>query len=129
MFPIVLLAGFAMAALLLAAIGVYGLISYSVSQRTREIGIRVALGARPTQVVTPILREAMMLTVIGAALGLAGALIATRVLAAFLSGVEPTDPWTFAAVSALLLLVALLACYIPSRRALKVDPLTALRAE
>jgi putative ABC transport system permease protein len=128
-FPIVLLAGFAMAALLLAAIGVYGLISYSVSQRTREIGIRVALGARPTQVVTPILREAMMLTVIGAALGLAGALIATRVLAAFLSGVEPTDPWTFAAVSALLLLVALLACYIPSRRALKVDPLTALRAE
>jgi putative ABC transport system permease protein len=125
----VLLAGFAMAALLLAAIGVYGLISYSVSQRTREIGIRVPLGARPTQVVTPILREAMMLTVIGAALGLAGALIATRVLAAFLSGVEPTDPWTFAAVSALLLLVALLACYIPSRRALKVDPLTALRAE
>jgi putative ABC transport system permease protein len=116
-------------ALLLAAVGVYGLISYSVAQRTREIGIRVALGARPRQVVSPIVREGMTLASIGVALGLVGSIAATRLISSFLFGVAPTDPLTFSAVAVLLLAVALLASYIPSRRALRVDPLTALRAE
>jgi predicted permease len=128
-FRTMLLGAFAVTALLLAAIGVYGLISYSVAQRTREIGIRVALGARPRQVVHPIVREGMTLAIIGVGVGLAGSAIATRMIASFLFGVERTDPLTFSAVAALLLLVALLASYIPSRRALRVDPLTALRAE
>jgi len=128
-FRTMLLSGFAVTALLLAAIGVYGLISYSVAQRTREIGIRVALGARPRQVVSPIVKEGMTLALIGVALGLAGAAAATRLIASVLFGVEPTDPLTFSAVAVLLLLVALLASYIPSRRALRVDPLVALRAE
>ena len=128
-FRTMLLGVFAVTALLLAAIGVYGLISYSVAQRTREIGIRVALGARPAQVIRPIVREGMTLAVIGVVLGLAGALAATRVVAAFLFGIEATDPLTFGAVAALLLVVALVASYVPSRRALKVDPLTALRSE
>ena len=126
-FRAMLLGFFAAAALALATIGVYGLISYSVAQRTREIGIRVALGARADQVIWPIVREGMMLAVIGVGLGLAGALAATKILAAFLFGIEATDPLTFAAVAALLLVVALAASYIPSRRALRVDPLTALR--
>ncbi|MBA2303750.1 MAG: ABC transporter permease [Acidobacteria bacterium] len=128
-FRTLLLAAFAITALVLAAIGVYGLISYSVAQRTREIGIRVALGARPAQVVGPIVREGMRMALIGVGVGLVGALAATKVIAAFLFGVEATDPLTFAVVAALLLLVALLASYIPSRRALRVDPLTALKAE
>ena len=128
-FRTLLLGVFALTALVLAAIGVYGLISYSVAQQTREIGIRVALGARPAQVVVPIVREGMILAVIGVALGLCGSLAATKIVAAFLYGVEASDPATFAALAALLLIVALLASYIPSRRALKVDPLTALRAE
>lgn len=128
-FRTMLLGAFAVTALLLAAIGVYGLISYSVAQRTREIGIRVALGARPAQVVRPILREGLLLALTGVALGLGGALATTKVIASFLFGIEATDPLTFAGVAALLLLVALLASYVPSRRALKVDPLTALRAE
>jgi len=124
-----LLGVFALAALTLAAIGVYGLISYSVANRTREIGIRVALGAQPSQVMGPIVREGMLLALIGVALGLAGAVAATKVIGAFLFGIEATDPLTFAAVAVLLLLVALLASYVPSRRALRVDALTALRAE
>ena len=128
-FRTMLLGGFAVTALLLAAVGVYGLISYSVAQRTREIGIRVALGARPSQVVGPIVREGMGLALIGVALGLAGAAGATRLISTFLFGVKATDPLTFSAVATLLLLVALLASYIPSRRALRVDPLIALRAE
>ncbi len=126
-FRAMLLGFFAGAALMLAAIGVYGLISYSVAQRTREIGIRVALGAQADQVIWPIVREGMTLALIGVGLGLAGALAATKILAAFLFGIEATDPLTFAAVAALLLVVALAASYIPSRRALRVDPLTALR--
>ncbi len=128
-FRTLLLGVFAATALALAAIGVYGLISYSVAQRTREIGIRVALGARPSQVVAPIVREGMKLAVIGVGIGLAGAMAATKVIATFLFGIEPTDPLTFGAVAALLLMVALLASYIPSRRALAIDPLTALRAD
>jgi putative ABC transport system permease protein len=128
-FRTLLLGSFAVTALLLAAIGVYGLISYSVAQRTREIGIRVALGARPAQVMGPIVRQGMRLALIGISLGLIGALAVTTVISTFLFGVEATDPLTFAAVAGLLLAVALLASYVPSRRALKVDPLTALRAE
>ena len=128
-FRTMLLSGFAITALLLAAIGVYGLISYSVAQRTREIGIRVALGAGPRQVLNPIVREGMTLALIGVGLGLVGAAAATRLISSFLFGVEPTDPLTFSAVALLLLFVALLASYIPSRRALRVDPLVALRAE
>ena len=128
-FRTMLLSVFALTALALAAIGVYGLISYSVANRTREIGIRVALGARPPQVIGPIVREGMTLALMGVGLGLAGAYGAAKVLGSFLFGVEATDPLTFTAVAALLLLVALLASYVPSRRALRVDPLTALRAE
>jgi putative ABC transport system permease protein len=128
-FRALLLTAFATAALALAAIGLYGLISYSVAQRTREIGIRVALGARPAQVVGPIVREGMTVAVIGVGFGLLGSLAATKVIAAFLFGIEATDPLTFGAVAALLLLVALLASYIPSRRALQVDPLVALKAD
>ena len=127
-FRTLLLAGFALTALVLASIGVYGLISYSVAQRTREIGIRVALGAQPRQVTAPIVREGIVLALMGIGLGLGGALAATRLLSSFLFGVEATDPLTFAAVAALLLGVALLASYIPSRRASKIDPLDALRA-
>jgi putative ABC transport system permease protein len=128
-FRTLLLAGFAGTALLLAAIGVYGLISYSVAQRTREIGIRVALGASAGQVVGPIVREGMLLALTGVVLGAIGALAATRMIESLLFGVAPTDPVTFVAVSVLLLLVALSASYIPSRRALRIDPLTALRSE
>jgi predicted permease len=124
-----LLAAFAATALLLAAVGVYGLISYSVTQRRREIGIRVALGAQPRQVLVPVVREGLVLALTGAVLGLAGAFAASRLLAGFLFGVAPSDPATFAGVSVLMIAVALLATYIPSRRALQVDPVSALRSE
>jgi predicted permease len=124
-----LLGAFAGTALLLAVIGVYGLVSYSVSQRTREIGIRVALGASSSQVIGPIVRHGMILALIGVGLGLVGAVFAGQVVASFLYGVQPTDPLTFTAVAVLLLAVAFVASYLPSRRALRVDPLTALRAE
>jgi putative ABC transport system permease protein len=116
-------------ALILAAVGVYGLISYTVMQRTREIGIRVALGAAPRQVVASVVREGVSLALAGIGLGLAGALVASRALSAFLFGVGATDPTTFTAVAILMLLVAVAASYIPSRRALRVDPVIALRAE
>jgi putative ABC transport system permease protein len=120
---------FALLALILAAVGVYGLISYTVTQRTREIGIRVALGAAPNQVLLTVVRQGLVLALVGIAIGLAGALAASRALSAFLFGVGATDPLTFGAVALLLLGVALLASYVPSRRALKVDPIIALRAE
>ena len=128
-FMMLLVVAFGVSAVVLAAVGLYGLISYSVAQRTREIGIRVALGARPDQVMTPVIREGMLLAGIGVVLGIGAALITTELIASFLHGVAPTDPLTFTAVAALLLGVALLASYIPSRRAIRVDPLTALRAE
>jgi ABC-type antimicrobial peptide transport system permease subunit len=115
-------------AVTLAAVGEYGLISYSVMQRTREIGIRVALGARTKQVVLPILREGMTLALAGVAIGLAGAFAASRLLARFLFGVGSTDPLTYFSVASLLLAVALLASYIPSRRVVRIDPVTALRS-
>ena len=124
-----LLGTFASLAFILAAVGIYSVVSYSVAQRTREIGIRVALGARRHDVLGLVLREALRLTALGVALGLVGAFVATRVLRSLLFEVKPTDPATFICLSLLLTFVALVASYIPARRATKVDPLVALRYE
>ena len=128
-FRALLIGIFALLALVLASVGVFGLVSYTVAQRTREIGIRVALGAAPRQVLMPVLREGITLALAGIGIGLLGAFVAARALSAFLFGVEASDPATFAGVAVLMLLVATLASYLPSRRALQVDPVIALRAE
>jgi len=128
-FRTVLIGLFALLALVLAAIGVYGLISYTVTQRTREIGIRVALGAHPRQVLASVIRDGLVLAGLGIGCGLVAAVLASRLLSSFLFGVGATDPATFIGVSILLVAVAVAASYIPSRRALRVDPLIALRAE
>jgi predicted permease len=125
----VLLAAFGAVALLLAIIGLSGVVSYSVSQRTSEIGVRMALGADRLDVVRLILRQGMRLTVIGILCGLALSFAATRLLAGLLYGIKPEDPATFAAVSLLLAAVALLSCYVPAHRAASIDPMKALRAE
>jgi len=116
-------------ALLLGAVGLYGVIAYSVSQRTREIGIRIALGAQQNNVMKLILGEGMLVILIGLAIGLAGSLALTRFISSLLFGVTATDPLTFAGVAVLLAVVALAACYIPARRATRVDPIVALRYE
>jgi putative ABC transport system permease protein len=124
-----LLALFATIALLLVAVGLYGVLAYHVVQRTREIGIRMALGAQPAQVVKLVLRRGLGLALAGVGSGVLASLALTRVLTKFLFGVSATDPLTFGLIALLLLGVALLACWIPARRATKVDPLVALRYE
>ncbi len=124
-----LLSGFAGVALLLAALGLYGVLAYNVSQRTREIGIRSALGARHGDVIGLVLRQGMKLAGLGVLLGVLSALALTRVLRNLLYEVKPTDPLTFIAVSCLLVAIALFACWLPARRAARVDPMVALRSE
>ncbi len=128
-FNAMLLAIFASLALVLASVGIYGVMAYAVTQRTHEVGIRVALGAQPSDVIKLVVGRGMAPVVAGVAIGLAGALALTRVMTSLLYGVSATDPLTFAVVSVLLVAVALLASYIPARRATKVDPMVALRCE
>lgn len=128
-FSMILLAVFAVLALLLASVGIYGVISHVVNQRTQEIGIRMAMGARRLDVLRMVLRDGARMTLVGAAIGLVAALGLTRLLASMLFGVTPTDPITFIAVAALLCGIALFACYVPARRAMRVDPMVALRYE
>ena len=128
-FALELLGVFATVALLLAAVGIYGVMSYSFSQRTHEVGIRIALGAQRQDILRMALGEGMRIVVIGLALGIAGAAMMTRIFQSMLFGVGPADPITFISVSTILAGVALLACYIPARRATRVDPLVALREQ
>ncbi len=128
-FSLELLVVFAIAALLLAAIGIYGVMAYSFSQRTHEVGVRVALGAQRLDILRMALGEGMLVVAIGLAVGIAGAVAVTRVFRSMLFGVDATDPVTLAVVAGILAAVALLACYIPARRATRVDPLVALRVE
>ena len=124
-----LLSVFAALALILATVGIYGVMAYSVTQRTHEMGLRMALGASAPDVLALVVGQGMLLAAIGVALGIAGAFAMTRVLEKFLWGVRPTDPVTFTAVSLLLAAIAILASYLPARRATHVDPMVALRYE
>jgi len=124
-----LLGLFAAAALLLATVGIYGILSYTVAQRTQEIGIRMALGAEAKDVLGLVMKQGMALAALGITIGLASAVALTRLLAGLLFGVGPTDVVTYAAVSAIMALAAVLACYLPARRAARTDPLLALRSE
>jgi putative ABC transport system permease protein len=126
-FPMLLLSVFAALALVLAAVGISGVVSYAAAQRTREIGIRVALGASKVDVLRLVVTQSMLWAAGGTALGIVGSLGVMRLLGSLLYEVRPADPLVLAAVSALLMGVALLACYIPARRAAQVDPMTALR--
>jgi ABC-type antimicrobial peptide transport system permease subunit len=128
-FTLVMLAIAGGMALLLGIVGIYGVISYSVSQRTREIGIRIALGAQQSALKTMVVRHGLLLAGVGVVLGLAAAAALTRILASFLFHISPLDPVTYCAVSAVLLAAAALASYIPAHRASTVNPVDALRAD
>ena len=128
-FNMTLLSIFAGIALLLAAIGIYGLMAYTVQQRTQEIGIRMALGAKPSDVLRMVLRHGLLLCIVGIAAGISGAFAVIRLMKSLIFGVSPTDPVTFVGVAVLLAAVAFTACWIPARRASRVDPMVALRHE
>ena len=128
-FNTLLLAVFAIIALLLSVIGIYGVVSYSVTQRTPEIGIRTALGATASDILRLVLKSGMALTLLGIMIGLPAAIALTSLIKKLLFGVRPMDPLTFVSIPALLAVAALVACYVPARRAAKVDPVVALRGE
>jgi predicted permease len=129
LFNMFLISIFALVALILAAVGIYGVIAYSVAQRTHEIGIRMALGAQPKDVLKLVVGQGMSQALIGVALGLIAAFALTRVMSSLLYGISPLDPVTFGGLTLLLMIVALLACYIPTRKAVRINPIIALRDE
>jgi putative ABC transport system permease protein len=126
---LVLMAGFGVVALIMAAVGIYGVISYSVSQRTKEIGIRMALGQESWQIRNLVVGEGLRLVGISLVIGLAGAFALATTVSGLLYGVNPRDPWTFGGMAAFLLVIALVGCLVPARRATSVNPLSALKAE
>jgi putative ABC transport system permease protein len=128
-FSLFLMTAFAASALLLAALGIYGVVAFSVAQRNQEFGVRTALGASPREILRVAVKPGLVLASIGAGVGLIVAFIATRLMTAMLFGVSATDPITFLAVPVVLLMVAVVACLIPGRRATRVSPIRALRAE
>jgi len=128
-FAMIIVVLFALTALLLTGLGIYGVISYIVSERTHEIGIRLALGAEKRDILKMVLRQGLGLAIAGAVVGLAGSVMVSHLITGLLYGVKPTDPATFGAVAVILMSVALIACYVPARRAMRVDPMIALRHE
>jgi ABC-type antimicrobial peptide transport system permease subunit len=128
-FSMLLLGVFASIALALATIGIYGVMAYLVDQGTRELGIRIALGASPRNILNLVVRQGMTLAFAGVTLGLAASFLLTQLIRSLLFGVRATDPITFAGISFLLAIVTLLACYIPAQRAARIDPLTSVRCE